>query len=408
MGFGGTTSTPINRISCDIGAVNINGTLNLDCANAKITTAGNMNIGIVNINASGECLKMTGTNNTISSYDLSGNRNYYMGTVGSSKNLNIINEKNGAIVMYSGNDGTTSNPGRNKIWTYSQGVQFYRGGTPEIYGGEIGLSNFNNNVFHILSNGGNDIYIFSGNGATTIETTNLVSLVCNNVRIGSGTINSSTGFYSNLYFLDSGGNNWIAQSSAFTEAIKSDVANSKAKFTSASSFGSNKGKISLIKSFEIIGQAAGTTQLLNSTAYIGGTNYNVGLAFRQTGLYNSLFDSTGKYVALDGKGNFSLSCEIGFLCKNSSFKSLRSYIQLQTDEFVNIENSLTQGVFYRTAQTFNETIYYNVNLNKFFMDYGVSGSPAYIFLATNFDFTTGTEGTLTRMECKFTLERNVL
>jgi hypothetical protein len=42
------------------------------------------------------------------------------------------------------------------------------------------------------------------------------------------------------------------------------------------------------------------------------------------------------------------------------------------------------------------------------MDYGVSGAPACIFLGTNYDFLTGTEGTLTRMECKFTIERNVL
>ena len=56
MGYGGLSINPTNRVTCNIGAVNIYGTLNLDCGNAKITTAGNMTVGIINSNASGESI----------------------------------------------------------------------------------------------------------------------------------------------------------------------------------------------------------------------------------------------------------------------------------------------------------------------------------------------------------------
>ena len=92
-----------------------------------------------------------------------------------------------------------------------------------------------------------------------------------------------------------------------------------------------------------------------------------------------------------------------FTCKNSSFKRLISKIIVKNDSFVEIEASQFQGTLYRTAQTFNEVIYYTVGPLKHVIDYG-----HYIYLVTEYDFTTGTEGTLTRMDGKFTLVRTVL
>jgi hypothetical protein len=304
-----------------------------------------MTVGIINSNASGENIKMTGDHSYIAGYDSNTNtRDYYIGTPGAgSKSLSIVNEKNGGIYMASGSNGTT------------------------------------------------------------IENTGLINLLCNNVRVGSSTINPATGFRSNLFFLDSGGNNYIAQSSAFTEAIKNDVATSKAKFSSAFGFGGSKGKITLTKNFEIIGQAAGTTQLLTGAIYSGLTVYNVGLAFRSTGLYNDLFDSTGKYVSMEGLMNFNISVEINFTCKNSTVKSFRSYIQINNDEGGIVENTPTQGIWYRTTQTFHDVICYRVGPFKHLIDYGHS-----ILLITNYDFTTSSEATLTRLVAKLTIERNVL
>ena len=67
----------------------------------------------IHLTTNGECLRMIGTNGLISSYDSSTNtRDWYIGTADSStKNLTIVNEKTGQIVMYSGNNGITSNSG---------------------------------------------------------------------------------------------------------------------------------------------------------------------------------------------------------------------------------------------------------------------------------------------------------
>jgi hypothetical protein len=142
MGSGLTGSTPANRIACDTGAVNINGILNLDCGNAKITTAGNMNIGIVNSTADGPYLIMKENHTYITGNDSTTNtRDFYIGTPNSgNKALHIVNEKQGRILLTSGTDGSIFT-GRNKIRTYSTGIEYYRGGNlgnPDYYGGEIG------------------------------------------------------------------------------------------------------------------------------------------------------------------------------------------------------------------------------------------------------------------------------
>ena len=106
---------------------------------------------------------------------------------------------------------------------------------------------------------------------------------------------------------------------------------------------------------------------------------------------------------MEGLMNFNISAEINFTCKNSSVKTLRSYIQINNDEGGIVENWPTQGILYRTPQTFHDLICYRVGPHKHLIDYGHS-----ILLITNHDFTTSSEGTLTRMTAKLTIERNVL
>jgi hypothetical protein len=144
--------------------------------------------------------------------------------------------------------------------------------------------------------------------------------------------------------------------------------------------------------------------LVANTVYSGGFNFNIGMELYYTGLYPNLFSQAGRYIGgIEDKMNFSLSFELGFLTKNSTMRQFKSYIQVQDVNNVVIDNSYTQGIHYRTGQTFNEVIYYNLGPLKHIMSGGQR-----IILSTSFDFTTGSEGAQTIMEGKFTIERNPL
>ena len=91
------------------------------------------------------------------------------------------------------------------------------------------------------------------------------------------------------------------------------------------------------------------------------------------------------------------------MCKNSAMRQFKSYIQIQNSSNALIDNSYTQGIHYRTAQTTNEIIYYNLGPLKHIISAGDQ-----IILSTTYDFTCGTEGALTFLEGKFTIERNPL
>ena len=145
------------------------------------------------------------------------------------------------------------------------------------------------------------------------------------------------------------------------------------------------------------------TSLANSTVYGPSSfSFNVGYHFYTNG-YTSLFNSAGKYISTDGFMNLGLSFEMQFTCKNSSVKRMMSKIVVKNDSAVEIDTTQYQGIEYRTAQTFNENIYYAVGPFKYIIDYG-----QYIYVVTDYEFTTGTEGTLTRMNGKFSMDRNVL
>ena len=188
------------------------------------TSVNNLDVsGQLIIRNDGEAIKMVGNYNNIAGYDSStSTRDWYIGTR-TNKNLNIINENEGQIVMYSGRSATNINRGTNKINTYSGGLQFHRGGASEIYGGEIGLTNSANNTLNIVSNGSNDIYMVSGSGKMTLETTNEMFLNTNIVKIGSGIAGGINNRKSNILMLDSIGQNFETQSSAFTETLKTQI-----------------------------------------------------------------------------------------------------------------------------------------------------------------------------------------
>ena len=172
-------------------------------------------------------------------------------------------------------------------------------------------------------------------------------------------------------------------------------------FLNASIFGQNTGKISITKNFEFIGRASGTTTLANNTVYNNTFDFNVGLDLNSYG--PNLFGSDGKFQSGIGSMNFTMYFEMAFTCKNSTIRQLKSSIIVKNTAGTNIDNSYTQGIHYRTAQTFNEIIYYGVVPLKHIISAGHQ-----IILSTVYDFTTGSEGASTAMEGKFTIERNPL
>jgi hypothetical protein len=366
------------------------------------TTSTNMNKPIYV--SSNEGLRMYGGHGFISSFPVSGLRDYYIGTPSTNnKKLTLQNEKVEGIYLQTGSRTGNTNLGQNKIVTYSNGIQLRRGGITinddPIIIGEIGGINTDAHLY-INGNGTNNIYVNSGLGNT--------NLVTNLVWIGSGTANAN-GRKSNINMLDATGNNWETQSSAFTETLKAQITSSSSsiiilnnKFSSAFNFGGSKGKISITRNFDIIGLSVST--LSNSTLYIGENQYNVGLGFRNTGLYNDLFDASGKFVSMEGFMNFNIIFEMEFKCRNSSLNQLLSRIIIKNDENIIITGAITlfQGYKYNTAQTFHEVVYYNVSM-KHIIDYG-----HYIYIETPFQFTTGTQGAITAMQGKITIERQVL
>ena len=187
----------------------------------------------------------------------------------------------------------------------------------------------------------------------TLQTTNGITLNSNVLWIGSGTVNAN-GKYSNINMLDAGGQNWETQSSAFTDTIKQNIVTMSDKFLNASIFGQNTGKISITKNFEFIGRASGTTTLANNTVYNNTFDFNVGLDLNSYG--PNLFGSDGKFQSGIGSMNFTMYFEMAFTCKNSTIRQLKSSIIVKNTSDTNIDNSYTQGIHYRTAQTFNEFI----------------------------------------------------
>ena len=162
---------------------------------------------------------MIGTNGLISSFDSSTTtRDWYIGTQ-SNKNLNIINEKNGQIVMYSGNNGITSNAGNNKINTYSTGLLLHRGGTTEVYGGQIGLTGGTSGTdanLYINGNSQNNIVIDSALGQIHAYSNGLNFYRGNLARpyIGSLTPNTGNPTDETFYINGNGFNNFNILSNA--------------------------------------------------------------------------------------------------------------------------------------------------------------------------------------------------
>jgi len=401
-------------------------TQNITSAN---TTSTNMNKPL-RITTNGECLRTIGNHTFWSGFDTANTtRHFAIGKEGVSSNkLMVSNYTLGETVIQAGSRTGNTNLGQNKIFTYSNGISLRRGGITLndnlITVGEIGGLNTDAH-FYINGNATNNIIVDSGIGSITLksntinvgngndnviiksagtsglllQSTNVTQIDTKILYMGSTT--ALNGKYTTLALFNSTGTDWEYQNSAFTEVLKAEISTTTSKFTNTRVFGGNKGKITMVRAFEIIGRPPGTSTLVANTLYNSSTNYNVGQNLQS--LYPNLFMTDGSFFSEEGDMNFSLTFEFAFLCKNSSIRQLKTYIQVQNSGGVTVENSFTQGIHYRTAQTFNEIVYYNVGPLKHIITQGQK-----LFISTTYDFTTGSEGALTSMNTRFTIERNPL
>ena len=204
------------------------------------------------------------------------------------------------------------------------------------------------------------------------------------------------GKYSTLALYNSTGTAFEYQYSAFTDEIKTNITTMSDKFLNASSFGGNKGKITLLRNFQIMGQTA----LTNGVTYNGSTIYNVGAQLQSQ--YPALFLTNGKYSGDEGPMNLSINFQFGFLCKNSSITIFKSYLEIRDTNNILLDVVYTQGVHDNSASTLNNALYYNLGPLKHIMKEGHQ-----IRLITTYNLTAGNQAPYA-MDSVFTIERNPL
>jgi hypothetical protein len=366
-------------------------TLQTKTQNITATPSSTTMANSLNINFSGESLRMAGNHSYIAAYETAGTRDYYIGTPGAGvKNLLMVNEKQGSITMYSGLDGITPNAGRNKINTYSTGITLHRGGAPEVYGGQIGLVNTTNTDLHLIGNGSNNIYMFSGTGNTTVETTganSVVRLTTSMLYVGSGTANPN-GFYSNINMLDATGNVWETQSRAFTETLRASVFQSAAAVTNWNNIFQNQ----IIK----LNTGTGNVSILGrSTTLTPSTNYPTktelfNLGIFMNGLFPTYFNASGEWIFNGGATQrVSIQFDINFLGLSTGIKAMVSRILINTAGGAAVEQSRPMGVRYNQAggNPLNTNLYYSTG--QFVTDLQ---SGYKINLETENFFSTSTDG----------------
>ena len=101
--------------------------------------------------------------------------------------------------------------------------------------------------------------------------------------------------------------------------------------------------------------------------------------------------------------NFNISFELGFLCKTSSMKYFKSYIQILDTNGSPVDNTFTQGIdLISTGSTLHNVIYYSVGPFKHIILTGHQ-----IILSTSYNFMTSNVGGYA-MDARITIERNPL
>ena len=352
---------------------------------------------------------MKGDHNYISGYDQATNiRDWYIGTpISNYKGLYMVNEKPQPLFIYSGSNGTTSNLGNNKIYTYSTGFAFRRNGTNDVYGGEIGLlENDSDNLFYINSAPSNGMFINSSLGPMTLTSSNIngiylsavsaITCATNVLWVGSTTANAN-GRKSNINMYNSTGDAWETQSSAFTEALKQQVLSSV-----------NSSRLDAARDFTVsVGintgfNAIGRTNLANSTVYgTGSTLLDVGALLNAS--YPTLFDAGGSYIGAS-PARYELLFYNEYLCLNSTVRQCRSRIRVYTSAGVNsgsfLDNSGYGGIDYTANSALHNLIVYNTSPFKFDFTTGQKIRVETIWMAT-----TSSLGTANTMLGRFYMHR---
>jgi hypothetical protein len=301
------------------------------------------------------------------------------------------------------------------INTISYGVIFSRIHNG-IYssGGRIGLLDTTNSDFCIFSGLTNAIFMNSGSGSTTLETSNRINLQSNIVWVGSGTANAN-GRKSNINMYDATGTSWETQSSAFTETLKTQLISNTNKFTDASSF-YNRGKYkTAIVSNVVIGLADPLPQSKNYNNYTPTNNsnsFNASQYFSQSASLSSIFDSSGKFSSSTPM-RFNVSVEMEFDTHLNTIPSgttgvgikvLESRLRINNSVGSEIDGTYWQGLNLSGYISSNKYVRYRLTINHIFY----TGDQ--IILQSNYDFNTASSPSYVgaRMTAMFILERQVL
>jgi hypothetical protein len=354
----------------------------------------------LNLNTDGECLKMSGNQTFIAGYNsIDSTRDWTLGSVSATnKKLIFNNDKNDSTTILTGKNASNLK-GRNDLNLHANGILLYRGwvdaGNTQEYSGGIGQLNPNLSTFFIAGNGTNSIYIDPGLGSITLNS--------NTIWV-SGQTPAGNGRYSNINMLNSAGNNWETQSSAFTETLKAQITINQNNIASnTTSITNNTDNINgLIDNQTIIYSRLnmqhmkinlgfnmiGGSSLADNTTYTNflGYSFNLGAYMYNNG-YSSHFDSDG---TLRLTKNYIVQLSVVFYHNYSNIKNFHSQIQIVQTSTNTIPD--TTNLIGISSNGFNG----NYTTQQQFCNYNTDNIPLYnsyygnakIIIKTLYDFTT--------------------
>jgi hypothetical protein len=356
----------------------------------------------LNLNTDGECLKMSGNQTFIAGYNsIDSTRDWTLGSVSSTnKKLIFNNDKNDSTTILTGKNASNLK-GRNDLNLHANGILLYRGwvdaGNTQEYSGGLGQLNPNLTTFFISGNGTNSIYIDPGLGAITLNS--------NTIWV-SGQTPAGNGRYSNINMLNSAGNNWETQSSAFTETLKAQITTNQTNIatntfnitTLSSQTTANSNNITNLQarlqmSHMIINanlNIINLSSLTSNTVYAIGLwyDFNLGLYMYNNG-YSSMFYSDG---TCRFNNNYYLQFSNVFTHNYSLITNFQSQIRIHNSASVLIDSTNLIGLssngnpgnFTTQMPQFN----YMTDILPIF---SASSYGQYkIFIRTRYDFKTAT------------------
>ena len=333
-------------------------TLNNKCQNFTADTTQTAMTKQLQITTNGECVKLIGSSTILNAYTTGGaSLDWSIGQPSSgSKKVQLINNKEDGIYLYSGLKASTTYSGLQPLNMYNNGINLYRGGIESgntlLNVGSIGATTASDNNFYINGNSFNNIILYSGFGTITLSSST--------VWVGNSYIPAGNGRCSNINMLNSNATAWETQSSAFTETLKGQILTNQTNITALTTRLDNVSNFGIIRGYLSGSQIAGRTiPFTASTVYgLQSTLINIGLFTYGSG-YTAYFNSIGACILTNCFLNVKF--QLWYECHYTGINTMRS--RIKHDNWTTpYDKTLFQGVKYNGNQTFNDNLHYEVNL----------------------------------------------